>query len=230
MKFVVPVAEHHDGFPMYDSALTDWTARKLGPKRDLIGEQAKAFRKAGIVFGASSHRAEHFFFFDNGMYSDSDVRDPQFASLYGPAHNKRSSESQAEPPDKAFLDDWLLRSCEIVDKYRPQVLYFDWWICQPVFQPYLKTFAAYYYNRGAEWKKQVAINFKEWEGESFPPGAGVFDIDPTRAELTAKRWGIPRVFRSLSEAASVSPSSRKPSTIRSTSRTPIADPITGAAI
>jgi len=46
-----------------------------------------------------------------------------------------------------------------------------------VFQPYLKTFAAYYYNRGVEWKKQVAINFKEWEGISFPRGAGVFDME-----------------------------------------------------
>ena len=177
VKYVVPVAEHHDGFPMYASDLTDWSAAKRGPKRDLIGEQAKAFRKVGIVFGASSHRAEHWFFFDNGMYGDSDVRDTNNAALYGPAVNKRMAEAQAEPPDQAFLDDWLLRSCEIVDKYHPQVLYFDWWICQPVFQPYLKTFAAYYYNRGAEWKQQVAINFKEWEGESFPPGAGVFDIE-----------------------------------------------------
>lgn len=177
VKYVVPVAEHHDGFPMYDSALTDWSAKKLGPHRDVIGEQAKAYRKAGIVFGASSHRAEHWFFFDNGMYFDSDVRDPRFADLYGPAVNKRTSEAQAEPPTKEFLDDWLLRSCEIVDKYRPQVMYFDWWICQPVFQPYLKTFAAYYYNRGAEWKKPVAINFKEWEGISFPRGSGVFDME-----------------------------------------------------
>jgi alpha-L-fucosidase len=177
VKYVVPVAEHHDGFPMYDSHLTDWTAKKLGPQRDIIAEQAKAFRKAGIVFGASSHRAEHWFFFDNGMYFDSDVRDTNNAALYGPAANKRTSEAQAEPPDKAFLDDWLLRSCEIVDKYRPQVMYFDWWICQPVFQPYLKTFAAYYYNRGVEWKKQVAINFKEWEGISFPRGSGVFDME-----------------------------------------------------
>ncbi len=189
VKYVVPVAEHHDGFPMYDSDLTDWTAKKLGPQRDVIGEQAKAFRKAGIVFGASSHRAEHFFFFDNGMYFDSDVRDPRFADLYGPAHNKRSSESQSEPPDKAFLDDWLLRSCEIVDKYRPQIVYFDWWICQPVFQPYLKTFAAYYYNRGVEWKKQVAINFKEWEGYSFPQGSGVFDMERGQAaEIRADFW------------------------------------------
>jgi len=177
VKYIVPVAEHHDGFAMYDSDFTDWSAKRLGPQRDVIAEQAKAFRKADIIFGASSHRAEHWFFFDNGMYFDSDVRDPRFADLYGPAVNKRTSEAQAEPPTKEFLNDWLLRSCEIVDKYRPEVFYFDWWICQPVFQPYLKTFAAYYYNRGAEWKKQVAINFKEWEGISFPRGAGVFDME-----------------------------------------------------
>jgi alpha-L-fucosidase len=87
------------------------------------------------------------------------------------------AESQAEPPDEAFLDDWLLRSCEIVDKYRPQIVYFDWWICQPAFQPYLQRFAAYYYNRGAQWNQPVAINFKEWEGRSFPDGSGVFDIE-----------------------------------------------------
>jgi alpha-L-fucosidase len=189
VKYVVPVAEHHDGFPMYDSDFSDWSAKKLGPKRDLIGEQAKAYRKAGIVVGASSHRAEHWFFFEGGMYFDSDVRDPNYTALYGPAVNKRTSEAQAEPPDKAFLDDWLLRSCEIVDKYNPQVVYFDWWICQPVFQPYLKTFAAYYYNRGAEWKKQVAINFKEWEGISFPQGAGVFDMERGQAaEIRPALW------------------------------------------
>ncbi len=177
VKYVVPVAEHHDGFAMYASDLSDWTAAKLGPRRDVLGELAKAFRKRGLVVGASSHHAEHWFFFDNGMYFESDVRDPRFADLYGPAVNKRTSEAQVEPPTKEFLDDWLLRSCEIVDKYRPEVLYFDWWICQPVFQPYLKTFAAYYYNRGVGWKKQVAINFKEWEGISFPRGAGVFDME-----------------------------------------------------
>ncbi|TAK93084.1 MAG: alpha-L-fucosidase, partial [Verrucomicrobia bacterium] len=189
VKYVVPVAEHHDGFPMYASDYTDWSAKRLGPHRDLIAEEAKAFRKAGIVFGASSHRAEHWFFFDNGMYFDSDVRDTNNAALYGPAVNKRTSEAQAEPPDKAFLDDWLLRSCEIVDKYQPQVMYFDWWICQPVFQPYLKIFAAYYYNRGVEWKKEVAINFKEWEGISFPQGAGVFDMERGQvSEIRPALW------------------------------------------
>src|SRR5882724_990891 len=60
-KYVIPVAEHHDGFPMYASDLTDWCAGKMGPKRDVIGELAQAIRKEGLHFGASSHRAEHYF-------------------------------------------------------------------------------------------------------------------------------------------------------------------------
>src|SRR5581483_3643854 len=54
-KYVVPVAEHHDGFPMYNSDLTDWCAAKMGPKRDVVGELAAAVRKHGLHFGTSSH-------------------------------------------------------------------------------------------------------------------------------------------------------------------------------
>ena len=50
-RFVVPVAEHHDGFQMYDSALSSWNAARMGPKRDIIGEHAGAVREKGLVFG-----------------------------------------------------------------------------------------------------------------------------------------------------------------------------------
>jgi alpha-L-fucosidase len=176
-RYVISVAEHHDGFAMYDSDYTEWSAVQRGPRRDILGELAVALKDEGLVLGASSHRAEHWWYFDPGLVIDSDVRGARHSSLYGPAVNKRVAESQSEPPDEQFLQDWLLRSCEIVDKYQPQVMYFDWWICQPVFQPYLQKFAAYYYNRGAEWGQQVAINFKQWEGESFPEGTGILDIE-----------------------------------------------------
>src|SRR6266508_4098449 len=29
-KFIVPVAEHHDGFAMYDTRFSDWSAVKMG--------------------------------------------------------------------------------------------------------------------------------------------------------------------------------------------------------
>jgi alpha-L-fucosidase len=168
-KFVVPVAEHHDGFATYDCGLSEWCAAKMGPKRDLIGDLATAVRKQGMVFGVSSHRAEHWWFFDGGMKFDSDVKDPRYAGLYGPAQPEKGT-----PPDAAFLDDWLARTCELVDKYQPQLVWFDWWIEQPVFQPYLQQFAAYYYNRGAGWKRGVAINYKN---QAFPEEAAVFDVE-----------------------------------------------------
>src|SRR6185369_5278000 len=52
-KYVVPVFEHHDGFAMYDSGLSDWTAAKMGPHRDLVGDLAKAVRAEGLHLGAS---------------------------------------------------------------------------------------------------------------------------------------------------------------------------------
>ncbi len=58
-KYVVPVFEHHDGFAMYDCGLSDWTAVKMGPRRDLWGDLAKAVRAEGLHLGASSHRVEH---------------------------------------------------------------------------------------------------------------------------------------------------------------------------
>lgn len=189
-RYVVPVAEHHDGFAMYDSAITTWTAANLGPKRDVIGALAAAVRKQGLVFGLSSHRAEHWWFFDGGMTFDSDVRDPRFAGLYGPAQPASPLNDTPEwdstdwqpRPDGKFLEDWLARCCELVDKYQPQLVYFDWWIQQTVFEPYRQRFAAHYYNRAHEWSQGAVISYKH---SAFPESAAVYDVE--RGQLTAIR-------------------------------------------
>jgi alpha-L-fucosidase len=167
-RFVVPVAEHHDGFAMYDSALTEWNAAKMGPKRDVIGELAAAVKKQWLTFGLSSHRAEHWWFFDGGNRFDSDVSDPRYAGLYGPAQLRNTQ------PSDGYLSDWFARTRELVDKYEPQLVWFDWWIEQPAFDPYLRKFAAYYYNRALEWQKEVAINYKY---EAFKQRSAVFDVE-----------------------------------------------------
>jgi alpha-L-fucosidase len=184
-KYVVPVAEHHDGFPMYASDFTEWSAAKMGPRRDVVGELARAVRAEGLTFGVSSHRVEHWWFFDQGKTFDSDVRDPRFDAFYGPAVDQKTSEAGTTPPSKAFLDDWLARTAELVDKYQPQLIWFDWWIAQPSVHAHLQKFAAFYYNRGAQWGKGVAINYKKHGGESFPDTAGVLDIE--RGQLAAIR-------------------------------------------
>lgn len=181
-RFVVPVAEHHDGFAMYDTKLSRWNAVQMGPKRDVIGDLAQAVRARDMVFGVSSHRAEHWWFMGGGMAFDSDVQDPLYRDFYGPAKPilpKPGSDAWRskdwEPrPDAVYLDDWLARMYELVDNYQPQLVWFDWWIEQTVFQPYLQKFAAHYYNRGEQWDKGVAINFKF---DPFPPGTAVYDIE-----------------------------------------------------
>ena len=180
-RFVVPVAEHHDGFAMYDSSFSKWNAVRMGPKRDIIGELAKAVREKGMIFGLSSHRAEHWWFMNGGRELDSDVQDPALADFYGPA------EPDGTQPSQAYLEDWLARTCELVDKYQPQLVWFDWWIENPVFAPYLQRFAAYYYNRAAQWswirggwdKAGPAINYKH---EAYPAQSAVFDVE--RGQLT----------------------------------------------
>ncbi len=184
-KFVVPVAEHHDGFAMYDSSFSEWCAARMGPKRDVVGELAKAVRRVGLHFGASTHRAEHFWFFDQGMTFDSDVRDPRFAAFYGPARPRQTSDGQQTQPDRAYLDDWLARTSEIVEKYQPDLVWFDWWIEQPVFEPYRQRFAAYYYNKAAEWKRGVVLNYKN---RAYPDRAAVLDIE--RGKLNALRADV----------------------------------------
>src|SRR5579871_6534180 len=130
---------------MYDCSFTRWNAVNMGPRRDTLGELAAATRRAGLTFGLSYHRAEHWWFQNGGREIPSDVQDPRYADFYGPAQR----DPEHNPPDAAFLDDWTHRLVELVERYQPQLVYFDWWIEQPAFAPYLPRFAAYYYNRSA---------------------------------------------------------------------------------
>jgi alpha-L-fucosidase len=161
-------------------------------------------------FGASSHRAEHYFFMNGGREFDSDVRDPKYASFYGPAHagvTDKNAQKWAAHPDSAYLDDWLARTTEIVTKYHPEVVWFDWWINTREFEPYLKRFAAFYYNHAAKNKYTAAINYKY---TAFPEGVAVLDIErgllessrnflwQTDTSVSIKSWGYIRgdTFRS----------------------------------
>jgi alpha-L-fucosidase len=201
-KYVVPVFEHHDGFAMYDSGLSDWTVVKMGPRRDVYGELAKAVRARGLHLGASSHRIEHNFFLDGGRKLDSDVNDPQYAAFYGPAHawleGKKTLLEDWTYLSTAYLDDWLARDAEIVEKYDPEILYFDWWIGQPDARRYVAKFAAFYYNRAAAKGKVPVINYKDSAMEQH---SGVLDVErgqlagirplywQTDTSVSIKSWG-----------------------------------------
>ena len=75
-KIVVPVAEHHDGFAMWDSELTEWDAMDKGPKRDIIGELEKSVRKRGMKYVPSYHRERHFSYFKEGDWGVQEGKPP----------------------------------------------------------------------------------------------------------------------------------------------------------
>lgn len=204
-KYVVPVAEHHDGFAMYDSGLSDWTVAKMGPHRDTTGELAKAVRAEGLHFGASSHRVEHNFFLGVGRQIASDINDPQFAEFYGPAHAwLEAKEGTPLSNDFTYVSqswtaDWLARASEIVEKYHPDIVYFDWWIGQASVRADLARFAAFYYNSSLEYGDHLGvINYKDY---AMQERSAVLDVErgqlgelrplywQTDTSVSNKSWG-----------------------------------------
>jgi alpha-L-fucosidase len=204
-NYVVPVFEHHDGFAMYDCGLSDWTALKMGPHRDLWGDLARAVRGQGLHLGASSHRVEHNFFLGVGRTIPSDIKDPRYAAFYGPAH--RWMEAKEHTPlandftfvSKAWTDDWLARSAEIVQKYHPDIMYFDWWIGQPSIRENLTRFASFYYNQSLKGGAPVGvINYKDFAMQEH---SAVLDVErgqlagirplywQTDTSISNKSWG-----------------------------------------
>ncbi len=188
-EYVVPVAEHHDGFQMYKSKISAWNAWEKGPKRDVLGELGEVFARKGLTLGASSHRIEHWFFLGHGREFDSDIKEPlERGDLYWPSmpeadHNDIFSKPF---PTEEFLSDWLVRTCELIDAYRPKILYFDWWIHHASARPYIKKLAAYYYNKAMQWGEQVVINYKH---DAYLFGTAVPDVERGQfADMKQYSW------------------------------------------
>lgn len=182
MKYIMPVGEHHDGYKMYDSALSRWTTVKQAMKKDVLGELKAECDSQGVVFATSSHRAEHFWFV-NGARTvgyENEANDPNYEDLYGARcniHKKNNlitllNQEHGITPTKEWLEDWLVSSAELVDKYQPATLFFDWWVMNHAFRPYMKKFLAYYYNRSIEWGKEVCVQYKS---DAIMYNVGIFD-------------------------------------------------------
>ena len=186
-RYVIPTAEHHDGFAMYDSKLTRWNAKQMGPCRDIIGELAAAVRHEGLKFGVSNHRIENWdFMYPLNMPKDStDLFLPQYAELYGPPQKpteqsgmgpkamavaanggateaviNEAAQEGRHPQSDAFLNEWELRVHEIIDRYQPDLLYFDNGINYRSLDPWKLRLARYYYNSAWQWGREVSIQSK----------------------------------------------------------------------
>jgi alpha-L-fucosidase len=173
-KYVIPVAEHHDGFSMYDSDLNKWNSVKKGPKKDIVGLLKQAVEKEGLVFGLSTHRAENAWFYNGGMEFPSDVQDAAI-TLYG-------RRLQRETYTEDFAKEWLAHTYELINKYEPKLIWFDWTVNNPVLMPYFNKFLAYYYNNALDWGVNVVVNTKQ----GYPTNIQVWDIERGKSDKMMK--------------------------------------------
>jgi len=171
-KYIVPTAQHHEGFANWDSQVAPWNAMKMGPHRDLIGDLSKAVRAQGLKFGVSNHGIENFQFIHISPALAADLKAKK-ADLYDPAYQDfYHVMDRSDAACQKFLTNWVQRNVELIDKYQPDMLWFDNGVDMRYLDPLKEWIAAYYYNRAATWGKEVSISTKK---AAYAPGGNNVD-------------------------------------------------------
>ncbi len=179
-KFAGPVTEHADNFSMWDSKVNPVNAKQYGPKRDVVGECAEAFRKRGIKFLATFHHQWLWGWFMS-TDPDADVYVPENERYYGKALPLETNRYLPyRMPDAEFNASWLAKVNEVVDLYQPDVIYFDSRTC--IIDAHTRqAMARHFYER-----PDTILTYKQ---EDFPEGVGVYDIECGRfEEAKAAPW------------------------------------------
>ncbi len=151
-KFAGPVAMHHDNFAMWDSKTTRWNSMNYGGI-DPSAELKKEIEANGMKYMASFHHAFTWKYFAPA-HAYGGIKEKDY-DLYTDPHALDS-----DTPTERFYNEWWAKLKEYIDVYQPDLIWFDWWLENMTEESRLK-FLAYYYNKGLEWKKEVAICYKE---------------------------------------------------------------------
>ena len=178
-KFAGPVAVHHDNFAMWNSEVTPWNAAKMGPHRDIVGELGAAIKARGMKFVTTFHHAYAWGYFDKSF--EFDGADPKNAKLYGSVHLPGSYS-----PTKEYRDQWLGMVNEVVTKYQPDMLWFDFEWTAYISPEYQRRMFADYYNWAARNNRESMVAIKNPRVLKF---TGVLDIECGREDrLTPYPW------------------------------------------
>lgn len=108
MKYVVITSKHHDGFALYDSAVTDWDVMSSAAKRDLLTPLAQAVRAEGLKFGLYYSQSQDWTH-PGGAISGGKNWDPLHEGDY----------------DHYLRTIALPQTQEIVKRFKPEILWWD---------------------------------------------------------------------------------------------------------
>ncbi|MDR2525955.1 MAG: alpha-L-fucosidase [Oscillospiraceae bacterium] len=181
-RFAGPVAEHHDGFSMWNTSYSSWNAATMGPRRDVVAELEQAYRARGLKFLCALHHFEHWGFFQHWTGEQAvpgDRLDPRYAEFYGRPTN---GDNRA---DQAFLDRWLGKTKEVIDRFSPDALWFDFGL-RWVREDYKRAMIAHYFNHAVQNGQDPCLM---WKGADSVVGSGVVDLELGRfSEMQHNEW------------------------------------------
>ncbi len=186
-KFIGAIAEHHDGFSLWDSEVNEFNSVDMGPKINVVKAIEQEVRKRDLKFMATFHHG-----FNKVFY-------PKQRSTYkGPVTSHTWIYDQTEVPqdakynkfygilsDKEFDDLWLAKLDEVVDEFCPDYIWMDF--CSSyVSDEHRRKFLRNYFNKGAEMGRDVVVNTK---GNYFPTDVAIVNVErATMADITPSVW------------------------------------------
>ncbi len=188
-KFAGPVAQHHDGFAMWDSEVNPWNVADMGPKRDILGELFQSLEKRNMKTIATFHHARngqrnakspenwgegynsHYPYHPDLITS---TTDPKLRKLYGNFENIDE-----------FNQYWLDQVNEVVNKYNPDIIWYDSWL-NLIPESYRMEMAANHFNNGLKNNKEVVTCHKQ---DDMPMDCSVLDFEQGgRREVHPLPW------------------------------------------
>jgi alpha-L-fucosidase len=180
-RFAGPVAEHHDGFAMWDSEATPWNVADMGPEKDITGLLAAELKKRDIrlittfhhskqlqrydSIASEGHEAYQWSHFPWNKDMPTSSGDPKLQKLYGNL-----------PMDIWLEDIWFAKLKEVIDQYQPDIIWFDY-VLDRIPVEYRQKFAAYYLNEAEKLGKEVVIVRKQ---NDLPLNFSVDDLEKSR--------------------------------------------------
>lgn len=169
-KFAGPVAIHHDNYAMWDSEVTPWNSMDQSPGTDFTGELAKAVKAKGMMYITTFHHSFTWDYFN--MAYEFDAAGGADKALYCEPHG------ELDPPTKEYLDDWLAMVNEVVTKYEPDMIWFDFGLGKLIPDEYQLKMFADYYNWAAAKNRNAVVFHKH---EKIQRYTGVLDFERGRA-------------------------------------------------
>ncbi|WP_187270931.1 alpha-L-fucosidase [Neolewinella aurantiaca] len=186
-KIIGAIAEHHDGFSLWDSKVNPWNSARMGPKVNVVKAIQDEAKARDLKFMTTFHHGFNLMFYPkpenswtrrssnlNIVQDECKVpQDPQYRKLYGLMNNDEAN------------DFWLAKLDEVINEYVPDYIWMDFGQ-RFIEENHRKRFLANYFNRAAEAGKDVVVNTK---GDFFPQDLAIVNIErATMADIQPEVW------------------------------------------